>query len=396
MKKNYYNVNQIDVHKFIYFLAIASFIIIIFNTYNFVLERSPNQYSDWLINYQGGFVRRGLAGEFLFQLHKFSNIPLDSLVLVFITLLYSIFYFYFFKLIKIIKFNFINLLVFLSPLSFLYPVMEQKISGRKDILFLASIFLVLNFLKNFDFKKQKYFLFIIFIITILTHSGFIFYTPYLITIFVLYNIKKDYKELFSELIWIGVFLFLILLLILKYSSITPESIVMICKSIEGFLPNCGKQDYIASLSWSLTYEKNLVSTLWTRDGYQYFYILAFILTFAPLAYLLNSSKFIYKKIKKISPLFIFSFLILFTLPVYFIGADFGRYMFWSYLSTIIIFFFFAKNKVIKVDYKNKKLDFIMIVVIFLYCFTWTIPHCCSNNFKFIYKKPVQNIIEIVN
>ena len=89
-------------------------------------------------------------------------------------------------------------------------------------------------------------------------------------------------------------------------------------------------------------------------------------------------------------------MILFTLPDYFIGADFGRYMFWSYLSSIIIFFFFAKKKVIKVDYKYKNFNFIMIVVIFLYCFTWTVPHCCNNNFKFIYKKPVQNFIKIVN
>ena len=37
------------------FLAIST-IIIIFNFYEFVVEKSTMQYSDWLINYQGGFV----------------------------------------------------------------------------------------------------------------------------------------------------------------------------------------------------------------------------------------------------------------------------------------------------------------------------------------------------
>ena len=153
MNKNPKSVNQFNIQKFIYILLGISFVVIIFNSYNFIQERSPNQYSDWLINYQGGFVRRGLAGEVLFQFYNLLKIPLDSLVLTLIIFLYSVFYFLLFKIIKKIKFNFITLLTILSPLSFLYPVMEQKISGRKDILFLAFILIVIHFIKNFNFKN---------------------------------------------------------------------------------------------------------------------------------------------------------------------------------------------------------------------------------------------------
>ena len=51
--------------------------IVIFNFYNFTKELSIGQYSDWLINYQGGFVRRGLIGEFLYQIHSILSIRLD-------------------------------------------------------------------------------------------------------------------------------------------------------------------------------------------------------------------------------------------------------------------------------------------------------------------------------
>ena len=124
---------------------------------------------------------------------------------------------------------------------------------------------------------------------------------------------------------------------------------MICKSIENFLPNCGKkQDYIASLGWSLTYEKNLVSTLWTRDGYQYFYILAFILAFSPLAYLLNSSKFIYKKIKKN-----FTIIFFFFLDFIYFTCLFYRCRLWEiyvlelFIINNYIFFFLPKIKLLK-------------------------------------------------
>ena len=39
--------------------------------------------SEWLINYQGGFVRRGLIGELLYQIHNLSGIQLRYLVFYF-------------------------------------------------------------------------------------------------------------------------------------------------------------------------------------------------------------------------------------------------------------------------------------------------------------------------
>ena len=57
------------------FLFVITVIIIIFNFYYFVREQSLNQYADWLINYQGGFVRRGLIGEIFYQIHFKSQKP---------------------------------------------------------------------------------------------------------------------------------------------------------------------------------------------------------------------------------------------------------------------------------------------------------------------------------
>ena len=59
----------------------------IFNFYNFTREFSLGQYSDWLINYQGGFIRRGLFGTFLL------NLPLSpENILIFLTIFLSLIY----------------------------------------------------------------------------------------------------------------------------------------------------------------------------------------------------------------------------------------------------------------------------------------------------------------
>ena len=65
--------DQQKYKKFIllYFcLIFISSIIILFDKF---LYPSDWTTSEWLINYQGGFIRRGLIGEILIQINKFIN-----------------------------------------------------------------------------------------------------------------------------------------------------------------------------------------------------------------------------------------------------------------------------------------------------------------------------------
>ena len=75
--------------------------IIIFNFYYTTKELSLGQYSDWLINYQGGFVRRGLIGEILYQIHNLTTIRLDLIIFFTVSLLYILFYKNFLKLLNL-------------------------------------------------------------------------------------------------------------------------------------------------------------------------------------------------------------------------------------------------------------------------------------------------------
>ena len=82
-------------HLTISSLIILSLIIIINNFYRFFQNNSAYEFDNWLINYQGGFVRRGFIGEFFFQFHELFNIHLGWLVFISISVIYLLFYFFF-------------------------------------------------------------------------------------------------------------------------------------------------------------------------------------------------------------------------------------------------------------------------------------------------------------
>lgn len=386
----------LKTNKFINFLIIISTFIIILNFLFFVIEKSPVQYSDWLINYQGGFVRRGLPGEIFYQLNRFTSVPLDLVVFISVSLLYIFFAINFIKLAQKIKFNFINLLVFFSPLSFLYPLMEQKISGRKDIIFIFLIIFLVTYLEKLNFKNQKYLIILFILISTFSHTGFFVYVPIFFLIFIILNYRIPFKKIFIELMIISIFSMFFFFLILFNTSIDQNSINNICTSLKEYLPDCGKSDYIETLNWSLKYEIELVTKIWNKENYIPFYSIAFLLANLPLMLVFFKSRLNKKYIFNLNPVFIFIIISFFTFPIYFIGADYGRYMHLTYLSLLICYFKGISTKFIIVknqNYNNIRKS-IMFLIIFLYGFTWSIPHCCNNNFKFIYQKPLSKFINI--
>ena len=223
-------------HKILDVLIYTCTIIIIFNFFSFVIEKSSYQYSDWLINYQGGFVRRAFIGEFFFKIFQLTKIPLDIVVFSFVSAFYIIFAILFSRILKKIKLNFLTVLIILSPISFIYPLMEQKVSGRKDIMFILAVAILALFLEKFKFKNQKYLIIFLTLITTFSHSGFFVYTPILLLIFIIINHKKKLADMFREIFLIVSSFSIMFFLIIFNTSVDEGSISKICNSISIYLP----------------------------------------------------------------------------------------------------------------------------------------------------------------
>ena len=135
-----------------------SFIIIIVINYIFFTQRiifrnNPYITADWLINYQGGFTRRGLMGEIIFQISQFFDFQLRKIFLISQITIYIGYFYSIYLLFKKIEFHYFFALAIFSPLFFIFSLSELEALGRKDIL-LFLVF-ILNFIIFFKFEKLK-------------------------------------------------------------------------------------------------------------------------------------------------------------------------------------------------------------------------------------------------
>lgn len=123
--------------------------ILIFTTLitdHFLKQRFSNYvYSEWLINYAGGFVRRGLTGTIIFGVREFFNFNNDQMFFMVVSVNYVIFLIfagnYIFKVnqsFKLLTLETLMIFLFLPSL-ILFPINDINGLGRKDYLFLLGL-----------------------------------------------------------------------------------------------------------------------------------------------------------------------------------------------------------------------------------------------------------------
>ena len=373
---------------FLKILLLFSFIVISINFFEWTEKKSYFEYSDWLINYQGGFTRRGLFGEILFILHKVSGLGLDLILYLGVTSMYFVFFLFLYKILKKSNLNFLNTLILFSPLSFTYLALNKTLAGRKEILLFFLLVIFFYNLKNIKFENIKYWIIFILTVSSLTNFGFIFYSPFLILFFIFLYPEKKFKDLFIQILPI-LFSGLLIILFTFYSTIySKPDIFEICESIKNFVKNCPSETYVNVLNYSIS-DIRAINISYAGNYYFIKYLIYFILSFTPITIaLLNLRN---NKNYKIKKLFIFlSISIICTFPVFYLGVDYGRYLNWQYMFVLLLYLHLINFKFLKQNNKNYFFDSkipkqILYVIIFIYGFTWSVPHCCDKS-AFLYDK----------
>jgi len=97
-----------------YYLIFISFSSIFLMSRIYQLEVN-NSMAEWLINYQGGFGRRGFLGEYFFYISTYFDFSVRKVILFFLFILFLIYYFLVYFYFKNLKFNFFFILSILSP-----------------------------------------------------------------------------------------------------------------------------------------------------------------------------------------------------------------------------------------------------------------------------------------
>ncbi len=137
--------------------------------------------SDWLINYQGGFVRRGLMGQIIFLLTSWLHVSPLLLAVVVAMIGYVVISWSIWKLMANSSWRLWVLAAFVSPALIGFTVTARG-GFHKDVLFLASlaVLLVMMLRKGVNAWILSTFITVACSFCILSHEPLFIYLPYML------------------------------------------------------------------------------------------------------------------------------------------------------------------------------------------------------------------------
>ncbi len=366
------------IHFYLFIYLAVLFIISSFNLYFKHTGGADSTISEWLINYQGGFTKRGLIGEVCFIIAKELSLSLRYVIYIFQTSLIFIYFLLIFFILKKVKFNYFLSLAVFSPIFLLYPIAELEVLARKEIfIFVGFIFFL--FLSSPKYKNKEDILFIIFALPflVLIWEPVIFYLPFFMIILILKYTIKDFNEFFKLLIFF--FPAILLSLYIAFNPITPDNHLKMANSLKD---NFGESCY---MSCGLLLSKSSIMDQFTANFPLYNpvifirYFLIFIIGFGPLL-LLSKKSFILKNVfflKNFKNLLVPLLISISPIILLFLmGSDWGRWINITYTFCILFFINLYTNNYIKINFspffnlKSKLNNFFLVVIFIIFCFGW--------------------------
>ena len=370
MKKN------INFYIFIYLTIL--FFFSVFFLYQKYDVSNDSTISEWLINYEGGFTKRGLIGQLSIYLSNFFIIKLREGIFILQTLLVGVYFILIYQFLKNVSYNKVFIFAIFTPIFILYPVAEIEVLARKEI-FIFIYFLIYTFIP-IEKKGYKFFYKLCLLpVSILIWEPVIFFILFFLFLDLIENKIKKVDRLFF--LQIASYIpSIILALYIALNPISDESHkLMTITLMESFNENC-------YMSCQLLKTKSSIYQQFQGNFDKYSleiflrYILIIIIGFGPLFILLFNSKIKNKVffLSKFKNLLIPYLLLLSPIIILFaMGYDWGRWVNISYVFSIISFVYIYKSNLINLSEKflKKKLFVnirkkVFIFIVIFYCFGW--------------------------
>ncbi len=389
--KNYTLNFYLKIYLIILYLFAVFFF---FQKYNNYVEWTI---SEWLINYQGGFTRRGLIGEIVFQISKLSSLTIRETILTFQITTYLLYFYLLYKFLKDTNNNILFIFAIFSPLFVIYPIAEVEVLGRKEIFIYVSFLLVVNIFSIKNIQNRHYFYFsIILMISCLIWEGFVIYISYFIFILILKNnlvLNKSFlTKLTISLIPLSISFYFVF-----FYRLDENGLKMMCQSIN----EC--YGAISYLNRSLSSNISEVTSKF-QISFLIRYILVLIIGFFPLFLLIKNSKLNYKQKFKNDYFYLIFFIIIFTpsLIFYYIAQDWGRWVSISYTLSLLTYVYSLKNNFIvinfdRINYSIFRKKFVVIFLFIIFAFGWAPKTLINEDVGSIpiYRKSVEIIKSVI-
>ena len=362
-------IDTINSNKYFKLYILILFIFSVFYLYGKYNVGNDSTISEWLINYEGGFTKRGLIGQIAISISKLLNFSLRQSIFYFQIFSIGIYYLLLISFFKSVKFNKIILLSIFTPIFLLYPVAEIEVLGRKEII-IFSFYLIYLTLQNF--KQKNYFrIFLLPLLMLIWEPVIFFFIFWLIVDYIEGVFEKDFKSIIKYL-----FTFVPAILIGVYIALNPiseadhKNMAIFLK--ENFNENCYMSCALL-LSKSSIYDQFQANFNLFNFEIFFRYFLIILIGFGPLFIMVKFSQFRKLNNKMLLFLIVPPILILFMMM-----SDWGRIVNIFYTFSIISFLSLYKKKFVLINNEilrnffvkvlNRKYIYTFFFIIF--CFGW--------------------------
>jgi hypothetical protein len=331
--------------------------------------------SEWLLNYSGGFTKRGLIGQTSIILANLFNSNLRDVILFFQIFLVGIYYILLFLFFKNIPTNKVIILSIFTPIFILYPVAEIEVLARKEI-FIFCIFIIYLLLNNKTLK-------IIYKLTILP-IGILIWEPFifLIPFFIALDIVENNFEKININFIKYLILYIPVITLAFYIALNPMALEN-HELMKNYLKiNFNESCYTACellASKSTIYDQFEANFRDYSFSVFFRYSLVILVGFGPLillaknSVLKNQNLFFFKYFQNL--LIPVSLILMPTIFLFAMGSDWGRWVNIGYVFSVIFYFYLMKSDKIsltsnldEIKILNNRKIFIFIIVV--YCFGW--------------------------
>jgi hypothetical protein len=339
-----------------------------------------------LINYQGGFIRRGFLGSIAYFFYETFNINPKFFFITIYYILYIFLILIFLNLINSLKKEnyYLAVIIILSPATFLFLIFDNGAIFRKEIFFILIFFIHVIvakkvFNRTLPFQKYlKFNLFLIFpglFINILIHEFqfFLLFFHFLINLFVFDFSKKKigYFKYF--------YLFLTTVFILIVNAGNENTVINIERSLEVFIPNI-MNDYGPTdmLNGNINLVIGSFLKMIISSNYFEFLQVFLMLCFSILLFLFIFNNLIKKNKFNLNNFdyrnYILLILIFITLIIFIVTAfDYGR-LFHIFTMHVIGFYLILPPKTFRFRTKSFSEKFMIPLSIFTYFLFFSMPH----------------------
>ena len=155
--------------------------------------------SEWLINYEGGFTKRGLIGQISFYIANLFSADLRDTIFIFQVLTVGVYFLLIYYFIKNIEINKILIFAIFTPIFILYPVAEIEVLARKE-LFVFIYLLTYSFIPLRKKSHKFFYKLIFFPIVVLIWEPVVFFILFLFFLDLIENkINKINKKFFFQI-----------------------------------------------------------------------------------------------------------------------------------------------------------------------------------------------------